>query len=205
MHFGHKSRALTLLFQNKISPLAFPYHASPIPMSMQNFKKTGQKVQKLENGNEAQTDRQTDGHMPDGQTDTQSSEGITYYPPLFVWPGRKMMRSSLVSKVLLNTVLHRREERNYDLQDYHPRANQDVIAAHQSKEYLFLLLHQAHCFCIYMCIYLSGGRNKASSLQQQIHFNFIHHWGLSPMLYKRVDCNSKCFRLGIFMAVNFYL
>ena len=45
-------------------------------MSMQSLKKIGQKVLKLEHGNEALTDRQTDRRM-DGRTDTQSSEGIT--------------------------------------------------------------------------------------------------------------------------------
>ena len=44
MHFGHKSRAITLLFLNEIIPLAIPYHSSPIPMSMQSLKKIGQKV-----------------------------------------------------------------------------------------------------------------------------------------------------------------
>ena len=42
-------------------------------MCMQSLKKTGQKVLKLEHGNEALTDRRMDG-----QTDTQSSEGITW-------------------------------------------------------------------------------------------------------------------------------
>ena len=40
MHFGHESRAITMLFLNEIIPLAIPYHSSPIPMSamhMQNF------------------------------------------------------------------------------------------------------------------------------------------------------------------------
>ena len=55
MHFGHKSRALTLLFLNEIIPLAIPYHSSPIPMSMQSLKKMGTKVLKLEHGNEAQS------------------------------------------------------------------------------------------------------------------------------------------------------
>ena len=41
-------------------------------MSMQSLKKIGQKVLKLEPGNEALTDRRMDG-----RTDTQSSEGIT--------------------------------------------------------------------------------------------------------------------------------
>ena len=55
MHFGHKSRALTLLFLNEIIPLAIPYYSSPIPMSMQSLKKIGKKVLKLEHGNEAQS------------------------------------------------------------------------------------------------------------------------------------------------------
>ena len=55
MHFGHKSRAITLLFLNKIIPLAIPYHSSPIPMSVQSSKKIDKKVLKLEHGNEAQS------------------------------------------------------------------------------------------------------------------------------------------------------
>ena len=55
MHFGHKSRAITLLFLNEIIPLAIPYHSSPIPMSMQSLKKIGKKVLKLEHGNEVQS------------------------------------------------------------------------------------------------------------------------------------------------------
>ena len=47
MHFGHKSRAITLLFLNEIIPLAIPYHSSPIPMSMQNLKKIGKKGTKV--------------------------------------------------------------------------------------------------------------------------------------------------------------
>ena len=35
LHFGHESRAVTMLFLNEIIPLAIPYHSSPIPMSMQ--------------------------------------------------------------------------------------------------------------------------------------------------------------------------
>ena len=68
-HFWHTSRAITLLFQNKISPLAIPYHSSPIPMSMQSLKKIGQKVRKLEHGNEAVTDRRTDGRTDGRRTD----------------------------------------------------------------------------------------------------------------------------------------
>ena len=60
MHFGHKSRAITLLFLNEIIPLTTPYHSFPITMSMQSLKKIGHKVLKLEHGNEALTDRQTD-------------------------------------------------------------------------------------------------------------------------------------------------
>ena len=52
MHFGYKSRAITLLFLDEITPLAIPYHSSPIPMSMQSLKKIGKK---LEHGNEAQS------------------------------------------------------------------------------------------------------------------------------------------------------
>ena len=55
MHFGYKSRALTLLFLNEIIPLTIPYHSSPIPMSMQSLKKIVKKVLKLEHGNEAQS------------------------------------------------------------------------------------------------------------------------------------------------------
>ena len=67
-HCWHTSRAITLLFQNEISPLAIPYHSSPIPMSKQSLKKTGQKVQKLEHTNEALTDRGMDDRQTDGRT-----------------------------------------------------------------------------------------------------------------------------------------
>ena len=73
--FGHKSRAITLLFQNEISPLAIPYHSTPIPMYMQSLKKIGQKVLKLEHGNEALTDRRTYGRTTDGRTDGHSKFG----------------------------------------------------------------------------------------------------------------------------------
>ena len=59
MHFGHKSRAITLLFLNEIIPLAIPFHSSQIPMSMQSLKKIGKKVLKLEHGNKALTDGRT--------------------------------------------------------------------------------------------------------------------------------------------------
>ena len=55
LYFGHKSRAITLLFLNEIIPLAIPYHSSPIPMSLQSLKKIGKNVLKLEQGNEAQS------------------------------------------------------------------------------------------------------------------------------------------------------
>ena len=44
MHFGHKSRTITLLCLNEIIPLAILYHSSPIPVSMQRLKKIGKKV-----------------------------------------------------------------------------------------------------------------------------------------------------------------
>ena len=49
MHFGHKSRAITLLFLNEIIPLAIPYHSSPIPMSMQSLKKISKKARARKN------------------------------------------------------------------------------------------------------------------------------------------------------------
>ena len=55
MHFGHESRAITMLFLNEIIPFAIPYHSSLIPMSMQSLKKIGKKVHKSEHGNEAQS------------------------------------------------------------------------------------------------------------------------------------------------------
>ena len=55
MHFGRKSKALTLVFLNEIIPLAIPYYSSLIPISMQSLKKIGKKVLKFEHGNEAQS------------------------------------------------------------------------------------------------------------------------------------------------------
>ena len=55
LHFGHKSKVITLLFLNVITPLTIPYHSSLIPMSMQSLKKKLVKnVLKLQHGNEAQ-------------------------------------------------------------------------------------------------------------------------------------------------------
>ena len=56
---GHQSRAVTLLFINEFSLLALPNHSSLISMSMQSSKKIGQKLLKLESGNEALTDGRT--------------------------------------------------------------------------------------------------------------------------------------------------
>ena len=55
--FLHQSRAITLLFMNEFSPFAIPNHSSLISMSTENLKKIGQKLLKLESGNEALTDR----------------------------------------------------------------------------------------------------------------------------------------------------
>ena len=52
---------MTLLFMNEISLFAILNHSSPISMSMQRFKKIGQKILKLEIENEALTDGNTDG------------------------------------------------------------------------------------------------------------------------------------------------
>ena len=63
----HQSRAITLLFINKFSPFAIPNNSSPISMSTQSLKKIGQKLLKLESGNEALTD---------GWMDTQTVQRI---------------------------------------------------------------------------------------------------------------------------------
>ena len=60
MHFGHKSRVITLLFLNEIIPLTIPYHSSPIPMSMQSLKKIGQKGTNVR-ARKRSADGQTDG------------------------------------------------------------------------------------------------------------------------------------------------
>ena len=66
--FLHQSMAITLLIINEFSPFAIPNHPFPITMSMQSLKKIGQKLLKLEFGNEA---------LLDGQMETQNhSEGI---------------------------------------------------------------------------------------------------------------------------------
>ena len=49
--FLHQSRAITLLFINEFSPFAIPNHSSLISMSMRSLKKIGQKLLKLESGN----------------------------------------------------------------------------------------------------------------------------------------------------------
>ena len=61
-------------------------------MSMQSLKKTGQQVLKLEHRNEALTDRQTGGWMPDGRTDGRTLKVCRVKhntPPLFMWRGIK--------------------------------------------------------------------------------------------------------------------
>ena len=50
--FLHQSRAITLVFINEFSPFAIPNHSSLISMSMQSLKKIGQKLLKLESGND---------------------------------------------------------------------------------------------------------------------------------------------------------
>ena len=50
-HILHQSRAITLLFINKFSSFAIPNNSSLISMSMQSLKKIGQKLFKLESGN----------------------------------------------------------------------------------------------------------------------------------------------------------
>ena len=77
MHSGHKSRAITL---NEIIPLAIPYHSFPIPISIQSLKKIG-------HGNEALMDRQTDGQMDNGRTDTQKFGGYNIIPRHFLSGG----------------------------------------------------------------------------------------------------------------------
>ena len=61
-HILHQSREitlLTLLFMNEFSPFAITNHSFPKSMSTQSLKKIGQKLHKLEPGNEALTDTQT--------------------------------------------------------------------------------------------------------------------------------------------------
>ena len=50
--FLHQSRAITLLFINEFRPFAIPDHSFLISMSMQSLKKIGQKLLKLESGND---------------------------------------------------------------------------------------------------------------------------------------------------------
>ena len=57
-------------------------------MSMQSLKKIGQKVHKLEHGNEALTDRQTDGWTLKVRRVQHNT------PPLFVWRGIKTTKHS---------------------------------------------------------------------------------------------------------------
>ena len=50
---------MTMLFINEFSICAIPNQLSQISMSMQSLKKIGQKLLKLESGNEALTDGRT--------------------------------------------------------------------------------------------------------------------------------------------------
>ena len=50
--FLHQSRAITLLFINEFSPFAILNHSFLISMSMPSLKKIGQKLLKLESGND---------------------------------------------------------------------------------------------------------------------------------------------------------
>ena len=59
--FLHQSRAITLLFIYEFSQFAIPNHSSLTSMTVQNLKKIGQKLLKLESGNEALMDGRTDG------------------------------------------------------------------------------------------------------------------------------------------------
>ena len=67
---------------NEFSPSAIPNHSSLISMSMQSLKKIGQKLLKLESGNEALTDGRT-------VKISKFSEGITKYPATFCVAGYK--------------------------------------------------------------------------------------------------------------------
>ena len=59
--FLHRSRAITLLLINEFSSFAIPNHSSLISMAMQNLKKIGQKLLKLESGNKVLTAGWTEG------------------------------------------------------------------------------------------------------------------------------------------------
>ena len=50
--FLHQSRAITLLFMNEFSPFAIPNHSFLVSISVQSLKKIGQKLLKLESGND---------------------------------------------------------------------------------------------------------------------------------------------------------
>ena len=70
----HKSRAITLLFVNEFSPFAIPNHSTLISMSLESLKKIGQKLLKLESGNEGLMDGRMDGGI-DGRMDTKKRFG----------------------------------------------------------------------------------------------------------------------------------
>ena len=57
--FLFQSQAITLVFINDFSLFAIPNHSTLISMSMESLKTIGQKLLKLESGNEALTDGRT--------------------------------------------------------------------------------------------------------------------------------------------------
>ena len=65
-HIFTSTKAITLLFINEFSLFAIQNHSSPISMSMQSLKKIGQKLLKLESGNEALTDGRWTGFFVAG-------------------------------------------------------------------------------------------------------------------------------------------
>ena len=58
-------------------PTSNPISLLPETNVYAKFEEIGQKVLKLEHGNEALTDRRMNGWQTDGHADTQSLEGIT--------------------------------------------------------------------------------------------------------------------------------
>ena len=120
-HFWHTSRAVTLLFQNEICPLAIPYHSSLIPMPMQSLKKIGQKVLKSKHGNRALMDGRMDGWMDDGLTDGHSKFG-GYNMIIYIY--------QCICKILLNFV--------YSFLRYWPKMH----FGHESRAITLLFLNE---------------------------------------------------------------
>ena len=111
MHFGHKSRAITLDVSEWNYPIAIPYHSSLIPMFMQSLKNIGRKVLKLEYGNEAQSIlTYIKGHNPleipyHSSRIPMSMQSLkkTGQKELFVWRGIKSQ--SISSPLFLFSIL----------------------------------------------------------------------------------------------------